>query len=89
MGYVTEIKLMYYKAFYRYDDYDYGITVCVNKQNQFKAGQKDIDGRVTRLTNAQAAEARSQKADYITYNTNYVRVWRENLQVNNFDLEKE
>ena len=86
MAEVIEYKIDGFKVFYYYmDDI---IEVCVNHQSQFKAGQRDVirDGR---LTESQATEARSMEAHETTLPKSYAKYYRNRLQVNGFDLEKE
>ena len=83
---VTEFKLEGYKIFYAF--YHYGAGVFVNKQSQFKQGQKDVYGSGDKLSKEYAKKVRNMKADVDTWDHG-VDLARKHLQVNGFDLEKE
>ena len=88
MGVVNKIYLDGYKVFYRY--YNDSIFVFVNKQSQFKAGQRDVLENDIILSEEMAVEARSlESRKTIHPGAKFVDAYRKHLQVNNFDLEEE
>ena len=88
MASVDKIKIDGYKVFYRYM-IDGVITIVVNSQDQFEAGQVDITGGQNILTESQAVEARNSKTHKIPWSVSYAESWRRELQKNGFDLESE
>ena len=62
--------------------------MCVNKQEQFKAGQRDIDNDGF-LTELQAAEARESTPGEREWKISSIEEARKYLQANGYDLEEE
>ena len=88
MAEVTEIKIDGYKTFFQYLG-DNNIIVLVNHLSQFKAGQRDVFLREFILSAEQAKEAQSlipREEIWPVHRANY---YRNELQLNNFDLEEE
>ena len=86
MAEVREIKIDGYKSFFVY--IGFRIIVYVNKQNQFKAGQKNVGSERYTLTEPQAKEARTLEAPKVKGILNRTP-YRDSLKINGFDLEKE
>ena len=88
MGDVVSVKIHGYKAFLQFADDN--ITVYVNSQSQFKAGQNDAYGEGAILTKQQAEYARTVPGVYNTaWSVKDIKKARKWLQVNGFDVEKE
>ena len=80
------MKIDGYKAFYAC--YVGGNSVLVNEQDQFAAGQKDVDTDVV-LTESQASEARTAIPQIVIWDDSYIETSRRWLKKNDFDLIKE
>ena len=83
-----EIKVEGYKAFYGYEG-GFDVTVYVNSQDQFIAGLKDVYGNGNILTEEQAELLRNARGTYKIESKESAEYYRNRLQVNGFDLEKE
>ena len=84
---VTKVKIDGYKAFFVYVGIH--INVFVNSQKQFEAGQKDVAGNGTTLSEEQAEQARTMDAFEATHTLSFAEDYRKHLKVNGFDLEEE
>ena len=88
VSYVKKIKKEGYKPFYCYGNGH--IVVYVNNQSDFQEDLLDVYGSgATTLTAAEAREARNMiPSRYHNYYID-IEIYRDYLNINHFDLEKE
>ena len=84
---VITIRVEGYKPFFGYESSN--ITVYVNSQDQFTAGLKDVHYNVNTLSEERAESLRNGRGPYKIESKEYAEYYRNRLQVNGFDLEKE
>ena len=84
---LEKVKMKGYKSFYEYNTFP--LTVYVNSQDQFQAGQKDVYGKGNVLSVSQVERIRNMEAKYRVWDAGLADYVRKRLQVNGFDLKIE